>query len=237
MSKAACEANTRPVPIGVQKKIPAEANSCCGICEGGDLTVLEIHHIEPRANGGGNKPDNLIAVCPNCHTRITKGEISTYDVFRAKLRLVQAAKQERSRIDTPHPPSNVIQFNRSRVAGSIVANHVTVKTAKAPKMNPPPGAIAGDLQKLNYIKYLIERYHTFKRADRNIGKMNYAAIYSAIKREFKAAWNLVPVERFDELATYLQHRIDNTILGKHQRKIQVRRYSTFDEFRAGMRLG
>ncbi len=34
------------------------------------VPFLEIHHIKPIASGGTHDPDNLAAVCPNCHRRI-----------------------------------------------------------------------------------------------------------------------------------------------------------------------
>jgi hypothetical protein len=34
---------------------------------------LEIHHIDELSNGGSDSPKNVIALCPNCHARITHG--------------------------------------------------------------------------------------------------------------------------------------------------------------------
>ena len=40
----------------------------CSIC-GFDYTViLNQHHIIPVAKNGDNKEENLIFVCPNCHS-------------------------------------------------------------------------------------------------------------------------------------------------------------------------
>lgn len=36
----------------------------------------EVHHIEPRSEGGPNEYDNLIALCPTCHSKADKGGIS-----------------------------------------------------------------------------------------------------------------------------------------------------------------
>lgn len=46
------------------------------LCEeclrGQRLTAAEeVHHILPLAKGGGNEPDNLMALCKPCHSRIT----------------------------------------------------------------------------------------------------------------------------------------------------------------------
>lgn len=38
--------------------------------------TLEVHHIEPRAQGGSNKLNNLIVLCASCHNLADKGEPS-----------------------------------------------------------------------------------------------------------------------------------------------------------------
>jgi hypothetical protein len=32
------------------------------------ILTFEIHHLDPLGDGGTDEPDNLIALCPNCHT-------------------------------------------------------------------------------------------------------------------------------------------------------------------------
>jgi hypothetical protein len=32
------------------------------------VLTLDIHHLDPVAEGGGGDAENLIALCPNCHT-------------------------------------------------------------------------------------------------------------------------------------------------------------------------
>ena len=42
------------------------ATGTCAAC-GLNYPLLDIHHIQPRAEGGSDDPDNLIDLCPNCH--------------------------------------------------------------------------------------------------------------------------------------------------------------------------
>ena len=37
----------------------------CQLC--GDRRNLEVHHIEPRARGGGDGESNLVTLCRACH--------------------------------------------------------------------------------------------------------------------------------------------------------------------------
>lgn len=47
----------------------------CELC--GSKRNLEVHHIIPIICGGDNESDNLIAICGNCHTRLTPKRILT----------------------------------------------------------------------------------------------------------------------------------------------------------------
>jgi 5-methylcytosine-specific restriction enzyme A len=35
---------------------------------------LEVHHLYRRGDGGPDQPDNVIALCPNCHRQVHRGE-------------------------------------------------------------------------------------------------------------------------------------------------------------------
>jgi hypothetical protein len=49
-------------------------NHECQHCHGRDL-ILNVHHIETRKTGG-NRPDNLITLCEDCHDKFHKGKIN-----------------------------------------------------------------------------------------------------------------------------------------------------------------
>jgi 5-methylcytosine-specific restriction protein A len=35
---------------------------------------LEVHHLHRRSDGGADHPDNVVALCPNCHRRVHHGQ-------------------------------------------------------------------------------------------------------------------------------------------------------------------
>jgi 5-methylcytosine-specific restriction endonuclease McrA len=43
---------------------------------------LEVHHIIPRAEGGGDHPGNLKTLCPACHTSYTREHSAARAVYR-----------------------------------------------------------------------------------------------------------------------------------------------------------
>lgn len=55
-----------------------------GVCQGcGDEApfldedgepFLEVHHLHRRSDGGADHPDNVVALCPNCHRRVHYGQ-------------------------------------------------------------------------------------------------------------------------------------------------------------------
>jgi len=57
------------------------ANGVCQACgseapfldESGD-PFLEVHHLKRRSDGGADHPDNVVALCPNCHRRVHYGQ-------------------------------------------------------------------------------------------------------------------------------------------------------------------
>ncbi|WP_085637816.1 MULTISPECIES: PIN-like domain-containing protein [unclassified Pseudomonas] len=44
--------------------------SVCGFQSNPDRSILEIHHITPRSEGGSDSADNIIVICPNCHKEL-----------------------------------------------------------------------------------------------------------------------------------------------------------------------
>ncbi len=61
----------------------------CQSCNGKSKDkVLNVHHITPKANGGTNKPDNLITLCESCHKAYHNGnlelKIKKHKIFKAE---------------------------------------------------------------------------------------------------------------------------------------------------------
>lgn len=124
------------------------------------------------------------------------------------------------------------------VSGGLVVatEHYTVNVGHS-KRNPtyyPADCIGANLAMRNYVKYLVERYHHYRRADSSFGRktaLNYAVIFKNIQTRFKASIYFVPEDRFGELVDYLHDRIDQTILGKRNRTRGHANYVSFDEYR------
>lgn len=80
---------TQPAPESLKNKLIFErANQRCEWC--GDRTDHpEVHHIEPRSEGGSNHESNLIVLCPTCHRKADSGGISKTKL-RGKLQHILA---------------------------------------------------------------------------------------------------------------------------------------------------
>ena len=57
----------RYVPTPLEHHLFELASHRCTICH---APWLEIHHIDELSEDGKTEYDNLIVLCPNCHTRV-----------------------------------------------------------------------------------------------------------------------------------------------------------------------
>lgn len=80
--------NRTPIPQvnKVRAILQQEINSKCPNCENTDVGHFEIHHIDENPNNP--KIENLILLCPICHSKITKKDILQEEVKRWKNNLV-----------------------------------------------------------------------------------------------------------------------------------------------------
>lgn len=81
---------TPPAPESLKNELYFErANQECEWC--GDPTdTPEVHHIEPRSEGGSNEPRNLIVLCPGCHSKADRGAPSKTKLMHKVKRLENA---------------------------------------------------------------------------------------------------------------------------------------------------
>ena len=222
-------ATRKAIPEKMKKLIYQQFISSCGFCRNDMINVLEIHHIQPYAEVKKHEEDNLFLVCRNCHAKIENNEISEADVFRKKIDAIKGQLGEKKIMS-----ANVLNFQPGSVKDSnfLTAQNISIKTSskKPVKLLPPHGTIASDVDRRNYIKHLIDKYHTYKKADQTIEKMDYRIIYASIKRQFKAKWDMIGINKFDELSLFLQRRIDRTILGKNKKAKGDKNYSNYQEY-------
>lgn len=70
----------------VRAELQKEINSVCPFCDNDDVGHFEIHHIDEIPSN--NEPYNLLLLCPICHSKITKNEISRVKVQNIKKSLL-----------------------------------------------------------------------------------------------------------------------------------------------------
>lgn len=225
------------------------------LVENSGTVTGEICHIR-AANSGGPRFDqkqsdnerhaaaNLLLLCARHHKLIDsepeKYSTDTLEQLKRKQEQLGAieispatAKAAQQLLD--NYLSVVIHSNYGQIAiqspGAIQAHTVNLKTTKSTILfTPPIGSVADDRAMLSYAKYLIARYQEFQKADsQKTGGYKYMAIYNALKREFKGDWKLLSSDRFGELVTFLQRRIDNTKQGRINHANSIRNYHSYEE--------
>lgn len=75
----------KTVPYKTKALLQKEINSICPFCENVDVDHFQIHHIDE--NSENNSKDNLLMLCPTCHSKITKGDITMKQVENCKMNL------------------------------------------------------------------------------------------------------------------------------------------------------
>lgn len=119
------------------------------------------------------------------------------------------------------------------VTGQNVSVRVVAPRRAKVAQSYPVGAIGSQLSMRNYVRYLTERYHRYRKADKSFGAvrpLSYAVLFKNVERTFKAPIYFIPESRFADLADYLHAKIDGTILGKRNRARGIKNYSSWDEF-------
>lgn len=78
--------NRPPIPRPLERQVLVEAGHRCAIpvCR---QTPVEIAHIIPWAQVRDHAFENLIALCPTCHTRYDKGDIDRLSMLHYKANL------------------------------------------------------------------------------------------------------------------------------------------------------
>ncbi|MCO5230494.1 MAG: HNH endonuclease [Chitinophagales bacterium] len=211
----------------VRAELQKEIGSTCPFCENTEVGHFEIHHIDEDPSN--NETGNLLLLCPICHSKITKGDISNIEVFKKKIALLKEPIISKPKAD------KAITFN-AKVGNAVVGdnNKISInQPKKTVKQKYPEGCIGFDTVKANYIGHLIKRYNEYKEYEVGKGNVKYGVFGATLKKEFKIGptrtiYN-VPIERFEELYTCIQSRIDKTKLAK-VKGVQHKNYSSFEEY-------
>ncbi len=74
-----------PISNKVKALLQKEINSICPFCALEDVDHFEIHHIDE--NPSNNDITNLLMLCPTCHSKINKGDITQERVIEMKQSL------------------------------------------------------------------------------------------------------------------------------------------------------
>lgn len=215
------------VPEKIRAKLQQEIESKCPLCADQNVDHFEVHHLDE--NPENNEFWNLLMLCRNCHSKITKRDISVEEAFKVKQFLSNKMRIGKAEGKTNNAVNIAGNVKNSTVANSIQAKTIIYKSKSKPKIEFADGAIGKSAEKKNYVKHLIDRYNEFKEIEVGRSEMKYFAIWGAIKKEFKASAYQIPDFQFEHLCDYVKVRIDNTKQGRINRGKGMRNYSSFEE--------
>lgn len=220
-------------PQRIRALLQKEIDSCCPFCRGEDVDAFQVHHINEQPDD--NRFENLLMVCPTCHSKITVGTIPRNEVYAKKYELMMRAqrKKDEASAGNGNGAVNVSGLSMKGVGVAVFGcnNKITTRNVKKKVVKYPPDCIGGNSIRANYVDHLIKRYNEFASWQRTDFK--YPAFNTHLKSKFKVGTHRtvfnIPLSKFEELVEYIQSRICNTRLGRIKGKTQ-KLFSTFDEY-------
>jgi hypothetical protein len=87
------------IPETTRQFVLLEAGYKCANPTCRHVLTLELHHIVWVKEGGGNQSDNLLVLCPNCHSLHTQGYIPSSAILAWKSLLVSLGNPNRAAVD------------------------------------------------------------------------------------------------------------------------------------------
>jgi hypothetical protein len=75
---------SRNIKKSEKEKVDKSSGLKCAWC---GVNMKERHHINFYSEGGSNKAENLILLCPNCHTLVHNGSIKKTDLLKRRKEL------------------------------------------------------------------------------------------------------------------------------------------------------
>jgi hypothetical protein len=92
VKKATLPSERKNLPLKTRTAVLTESGYRCAVPSCRNILALDMHHMYQVANGGGDSPSNLIALCPTCHALYHRGTISADAIYSYKSMLVAISR-------------------------------------------------------------------------------------------------------------------------------------------------
>ena len=227
----------KPISTSMMRSVLKRYNSRCQFCGNSDLEILEFHHIDENPNN--TTIENLIPLCPNCHTKVTKKIISQHDVYIMSQK-VAVGTLNFPLIEKPKKTNKIKQnistlYGGVSVGGDVSNSHIETHvhiTSKKDKSYIYPNSIGTHVTWINYIDYLINRLAEYRGYDvKYIGMNLHGAIRRIFKNKFGANVKDVPEYKINDVISYFQNEINRTTFAKKMiYRNGGKNYETYLEF-------
>jgi hypothetical protein len=96
------ERATQSIPPAVRRKVVHRDGGRCKVPGCRHVHFLEIHHVDPRADGGDHNPDGLILLCGVHHSAVHRGELIVSGRVSTGLQFEHADGTKYGGLISPH---------------------------------------------------------------------------------------------------------------------------------------
>jgi hypothetical protein len=199
-----------------------KANRHCCLCRQFKGKNLEVHHIVPQAEGGGDDPDNAIVLCFDCHA-----DVVSYNPSHPRGRKYTSAELRRHRdewftVVAAHPagqpwkvttePQGRVKAGTSPPGGIQIAGNnniaaggnisINTRTIQRIAFTPGPQHIAEE--QARKISEIIKELAEIDQASRRPSKNPYQLWYGKLKRHFNVSnYRAIPAEQGEQAIEWL----------------------------------
>lgn len=204
-----------------------EVGSRCPICGDENVGEFQVHHL--NGNPADTTLTNLLLICPNCHAKFTNHSYSAEVGYQAKLKVFQPSNSVTEPVATG---GSIVQISHGdgvvQAAGNVSIRMPRGRKSKAAV--PMSGVIGTSPDERSYIKYLYDRLFDYKKAIPGYDEGRAGRVIAKYVRDkFGTTWSLVPIHCFQPLVALLQHKIEETPIGRAHKKAGTKAYKSFEE--------
>lgn len=231
------------VPEDSQLAVLTKSKRRCALCWGIDHVVTpqkgQIAHID--GNPKNNVEDNLVWLCLPHHD-LFDARMSQSKGFRAsevkhyRNELYKGLASGEIAVGDAALKASLPAIHTANAGRDVVIGNVTnvIHRDKRARSSDVviPGTVADNAMEYNYLQYLARRFNEFRKweCDQAGQPMKWQFIHVSYQREMKFAVGRTPRHLFGAGVSYLQRRIQNSMVGRIKAKEGNRLFQTFEEY-------
>ncbi len=203
----------KAIPKKIERLLQKEISNKCPIpyCDNTDVQIFEIHHIDNEPLN--NDFENLLLLCPNCHSKIPDKGISNDFIKSIKIFLKNnlgniGSKTQPSKTEKIYNLKNILNENGIIFAGDQKINELNINPRKVKKTIYQRSE--NDITE-EQAKKIKDKFDEIVQTDVEAGKITltergdlYKKLHNTLNKKFNTTtYKAIPKEKFEEAYNFV----------------------------------